>query len=180
MYKFTKLTPPTPPSGSFQTETMSPRHGGESVAEVLRAHGVKYVFTLVGGHISPILVACEKLGIRIVDTRHEATAVFAADAVARLSGASSASLFFVSIFFCCCCCSIESSQLKLCSPDAGCMSLVTRACKDNSGGPVELCADDVTLCICFSTGQDLLAEMSCALLFSFACKVRTRHAQLCR
>lgn len=76
------------PSGSLQTDTMSPRHGGESVAEVLRAHGVKYVFTLVGGHISPILVACEKLGIRIVDTRHEATAVFAADAVARLSGAS--------------------------------------------------------------------------------------------
>uniref|UniRef100_A0A8C2C388 2-hydroxyacyl-CoA lyase 2 n=1 Tax=Cyprinus carpio TaxID=7962 RepID=A0A8C2C388_CYPCA len=66
--------------------TQSPRHGGESVAEVLRAHGVKFVFTLVGGHISPILVACEKLGIRIVDTRHEATAVFAADAVARLSG----------------------------------------------------------------------------------------------
>uniref|UniRef100_A0A672SSH1 2-hydroxyacyl-CoA lyase 2 n=1 Tax=Sinocyclocheilus grahami TaxID=75366 RepID=A0A672SSH1_SINGR len=64
----------------------SPRHGGESVADVLRAHGVKFVFTLVGGHISPILVACEKLGIRIVDTRHEATAVFAADAVARLSG----------------------------------------------------------------------------------------------
>ena len=32
---------------------------------------MKYVFTLVGGHISPILVACEKLGIRVVDTRHE-------------------------------------------------------------------------------------------------------------
>lgn len=75
--------------GSPQTETMSPRHGGESVAEVLRTHGIKYVFTLVGGHISPILVACEKVGIRIVDTRHEATAVFAADAVARLSGADS-------------------------------------------------------------------------------------------
>jgi len=36
-----------------------------------QAHGVKQVFTLVGGHISPILVACEKLGIRVVDTRHE-------------------------------------------------------------------------------------------------------------
>lgn len=59
------------------------------MAAVLRAHGVKYVFTLVGGHISPILVACEKVGIRVVDTRHEATAVFAADAVARLSGAAS-------------------------------------------------------------------------------------------
>uniref|UniRef100_A0A6J0TM58 2-hydroxyacyl-CoA lyase 2 n=1 Tax=Pogona vitticeps TaxID=103695 RepID=A0A6J0TM58_9SAUR len=69
-----------------QVDPKSTRHGGEIVAEVLKAHGVRYVFTLVGGHISPILVASEKLGIRIVDTRHEATAVFAADAVARLSG----------------------------------------------------------------------------------------------
>lgn len=69
-----------------KTDRKSPRQGGEIVAEVLQAHGIKFVFTLVGGHISPILVACEKLGIRIVDTRHEATAVFAADAVARLSG----------------------------------------------------------------------------------------------
>lgn len=56
------------------------------MAAVLRAHGVRFVFTLVGGHISPLLVACEKLGIRVVDTRHEVTAVFAADAVARLTG----------------------------------------------------------------------------------------------
>ncbi|XP_006804715.1 2-hydroxyacyl-CoA lyase 2 isoform X1 [Neolamprologus brichardi] len=69
-----------------KTDTKSSKHGGDIVAEVLHAHGVKYIFTLVGGHISPILVACEKMGIRIVDTRHEATAVFAADAVARLSG----------------------------------------------------------------------------------------------
>lgn len=70
----------------YRVESSSPRHGGETVAEVLKAHGVKYLFTLVGGHISPILVACEKIGIRVVDTRHEATAVFAADSVARLSG----------------------------------------------------------------------------------------------
>ena len=44
------------------------------------------MFTLCGGHISPLLVACEKIGIRIIDTRHEVNAVFAADAVARLSG----------------------------------------------------------------------------------------------
>lgn len=64
----------------------SNQHGGELVAKVLQAHGVKNLFTLVGGHVSPILVAAEKLGIRVVDTRHEVTAVFAADAVARLSG----------------------------------------------------------------------------------------------
>nr|XP_041567627.1 2-hydroxyacyl-CoA lyase 2 isoform X2 [Taeniopygia guttata] len=69
-----------------KVDTTSPRHGGELVAEVLRAHGVQFLFTLPGGHISPVLVACEKIGIRVVDTRHEATAVFAADAVSRLSG----------------------------------------------------------------------------------------------
>lgn len=69
-----------------QVDRTSIRHGGESVATVLKAHGVRFVFTLVGGHISPLLVACEKLGIRVIDTRHEVTAVFAADAVARLTG----------------------------------------------------------------------------------------------
>ena len=62
------------------------RHGGDLVAATLKAHGVKFVFTLVGGHISPVLVGCENLGIRVIDTRHEVTAVFAADSVARLSG----------------------------------------------------------------------------------------------
>ncbi len=62
------------------------RHGGDRVAAVLAAHRVPFVFTLVGGHISPILVAAKARGIRIVDTRDEATAVFAADAVARLTG----------------------------------------------------------------------------------------------
>jgi acetolactate synthase-1/2/3 large subunit len=62
-------------------------HGGDRVAAVLQAQGVQQLFTLCGGHISPILSAAEELGIRIVDVRDEATAVFAADSVARLSGA---------------------------------------------------------------------------------------------
>ncbi len=62
------------------------KHGGERVSGVLSAHRVPFVFTLCGGHISPILVGCRNRGIRVVDVRHEATAVFAADAVARLSG----------------------------------------------------------------------------------------------
>lgn len=60
--------------------------GGSRVAEVLKAHGVPFLFTLCGGHISPILVACKRLGIRVVDVRHEVNAVFAANAVARLTG----------------------------------------------------------------------------------------------
>ena len=61
-------------------------HGGDLVADVLRAQGVQQLFTLCGGHISPILSGAKERGIRIVDVRDEATAVFAADAVARLSG----------------------------------------------------------------------------------------------
>ena len=51
------------------------------VAHVLKSQGVQFIFTLCGGHISPILVGCKAAGIRVVDTRHEATAVFAADGV---------------------------------------------------------------------------------------------------
>ena len=70
----------------YKVDTTSPKHGGQLVAKALKSHGVKYIFTLCGGHISPILVASEQEGIRVVDVRHEASAVFAADAVARLSG----------------------------------------------------------------------------------------------
>lgn len=62
------------------------RHGGDRVAEALQAHGVQRVFTLCGGHISPILAAAKARGIRVVDVRDEVTAVFAADATARLTG----------------------------------------------------------------------------------------------
>ena len=61
-------------------------HGGDRVAAALAAHGVRFLFTLCGGHIAPILVAAKARGIRIVDARDEATAVFAADAAARLTG----------------------------------------------------------------------------------------------
>ncbi len=60
-------------------------NGGRVVAETLQNHGVKYIFTLPGGHISPIIVAAKNLGIRIVDVRNEANAVFAADSISRLS-----------------------------------------------------------------------------------------------
>src|SRR5258708_4757524 len=61
-------------------------NGGEITAWVLQKQGVKFLFTLCGGHISPIFVAAQKTGIRVIDTRHEVNAVFAADAVSRLTG----------------------------------------------------------------------------------------------
>lgn len=61
-------------------------NGGEHVAEILKNEGVQFLFTLAGGHIAPILVAAKQRRIRVIDVRHEANAVFAADAVARLTG----------------------------------------------------------------------------------------------
>jgi acetolactate synthase-like protein len=61
-------------------------HGGDLIAEVLARHGATHLFTLCGGHISPILTGAQNKGIRVIDVRDEANAVFAADAVARMTG----------------------------------------------------------------------------------------------
>jgi thiamine pyrophosphate-dependent acetolactate synthase large subunit-like protein len=60
--------------------------GGHRIARAIAKQKVPFVFTLCGGHISPILSGCKKEGVRVIDVRHEVNAVFAADAVARLSG----------------------------------------------------------------------------------------------
>ena len=60
--------------------------GGAIIGRILASRGVKQLFTLCGGHISPILVGAEAHGIQVVDVRDEVSAVFAADAVARLTG----------------------------------------------------------------------------------------------
>ena len=59
---------------------------GDIIGQVLRDRGVKFLFTLCGGHISPILAGAKKEGIRVIDVRDEVNAVFAADAVGRLTG----------------------------------------------------------------------------------------------
>lgn len=61
-------------------------NGGQLIAQVLQNHGVQHLFTLCGGHIAPIYVEAEKNGIQVIDVRDEASAVFAADATARLTG----------------------------------------------------------------------------------------------
>ncbi len=61
------------------------RHGGDLIAEVLSRWDISQVFTLCGGHISPILVGAERAGLTVVGCRDERSAVFAADAAARLT-----------------------------------------------------------------------------------------------
>ncbi|CAB1057648.1 Acetolactate synthase large subunit (EC [Olavius sp. associated proteobacterium Delta 1] len=60
-------------------------NAGDMIGQVLREQGVNFLFTLCGGHISSILTGAKKEGIRIVDVRDEVNAVFAADAVGRLT-----------------------------------------------------------------------------------------------
>jgi acetolactate synthase-1/2/3 large subunit len=60
--------------------------GGTLIGEHLATRGIAHLFTLCGGHISPILVGARRHGLRVIDMRDEKSAVFAADAVARMTG----------------------------------------------------------------------------------------------
>ena len=60
-------------------------HGGRLIAQRLKAHGVRRLFTLSGGHLFSIYDGCRHEGIEIVDVRHEATAVFAAEGWAKVT-----------------------------------------------------------------------------------------------
>jgi thiamine pyrophosphate-dependent acetolactate synthase large subunit-like protein len=64
-------------------------HGGAHAVAAARQHGVSVMFTLSGGHVFPLYDAVVKDGagppMRLVDVRHEQTAVFAAEATARLT-----------------------------------------------------------------------------------------------
>ena len=59
-------------------------HGGELALAALAAYGVKEMFTLSGGHVFPLYDAAHKTGFPLYDVRHEQSAVFAAEAVAKL------------------------------------------------------------------------------------------------
>jgi acetolactate synthase-1/2/3 large subunit len=62
-------------------------HGGTLAVEAARAYGVDTMFTLSGGHVFPLYDGAVKADppMRIVDVRHEQTAVFAAEAYAKLT-----------------------------------------------------------------------------------------------
>jgi acetolactate synthase-1/2/3 large subunit len=62
-------------------------HGGTHAVAVAQRYGVTAMFTLSGGHVFPLYDAAVKADptLRLVDVRHEQTAVFAAEATARLT-----------------------------------------------------------------------------------------------
>lgn len=71
---------------STDTAPAQTMHAGRLIARRLKASGIDTVFTLSGGHLFSIYDGCREEGIRLIDTRHEQTAAFAA----RGAGASGA------------------------------------------------------------------------------------------
>ncbi len=67
------------------TDTETTFHGGRLIARRLRAHGVRKLFTLSGGHLFSIYDGCRAEGIDIVDVRHEQAAGFAAEGWAKVT-----------------------------------------------------------------------------------------------
>lgn len=60
--------------------------GAHLVTDALLRANVKTIFSLSGNQIMPVYDACIDAGIRIVHVRHEAAAVYMADAWAQLTG----------------------------------------------------------------------------------------------
>src|SRR5580698_10150972 len=77
------------PAGNVSPVARVSGHGGAHAVAVARGYGVSTMFTLSGGHVFPLYDAVVKGGfdppLRLVDVRHEQTAVFAAEATARLT-----------------------------------------------------------------------------------------------
>jgi thiamine pyrophosphate-dependent acetolactate synthase large subunit-like protein len=66
---------------------MASRHrGADALVRALSNAGVRRVFTLSGNHIMSVFDAALDAGISLIHTRHEAAAVFMADAWGRLTG----------------------------------------------------------------------------------------------
>jgi acetolactate synthase-1/2/3 large subunit len=60
--------------------------GAEVTAECLKAQGIEVVFGIRGLHITPLVHAVKRQGIRFIEVRHEQSAAFMADAYARVTG----------------------------------------------------------------------------------------------
>src|SRR5499433_4386852 len=60
--------------------------GGRLLADALTGAGIDTVFALAGGHVMQVLDACVPAGIRVIDTRHEGAAAFAAEGWALATG----------------------------------------------------------------------------------------------
>ncbi len=77
----------TSPCNNFAEPLSLSGHAGRHALAVAEAHGVDTMWTLSGAHVFPMYDAAVQDGssTRIVDVRHEQTAVFGAEATAKLT-----------------------------------------------------------------------------------------------
>ncbi|MGE2691546.1 acetolactate synthase [Mycolicibacterium pulveris] len=71
----------------MSTDTPDPAavNAGHLIARRLRASGIDTIFTLSGGHLFSIYDGCRAENIRLIDTRHEQTAAFAAEGWSKVT-----------------------------------------------------------------------------------------------
>src|SRR5579872_1485142 len=81
----TRPTPSTRSSCRWRCALAESANAGDLIVRALRRGTSSPLFTLNGGHIWPILMGAEEHGLRIVDTRHEQTATFAAEGWSKLT-----------------------------------------------------------------------------------------------
>jgi acetolactate synthase-1/2/3 large subunit len=78
---------PTLDDGGEPADHLTEGHGGEHAVAVAAAHGVDTMFTLSGAHVFPMYDGAvhAEPPMRLLDVRHEQTAVFAAEALGKLT-----------------------------------------------------------------------------------------------
>ncbi|WP_370618539.1 acetolactate synthase [Mumia sp. Pv 4-285] len=81
------MTAETPTAADAPAPEGREGHGGDHALDAARAHGVETMFTLSGAHVFPLYDAAVKAEepTRIIDVRHEPSAVFAAEATGKLT-----------------------------------------------------------------------------------------------
>jgi acetolactate synthase-1/2/3 large subunit len=65
---------------------MTTLNGGQLAARTLKEANVEVIFGVHGGHLDSFLMGCAEQDIKVIDCRHEAAAVNAADGYARTTG----------------------------------------------------------------------------------------------
>jgi acetolactate synthase-1/2/3 large subunit len=70
---------------SIDAPVSSTVNAGHLIARRLRASGIDTIFTLSGGHLFSIYDGCRAENIRLIDTRHEQTAAFAAEGWSKVT-----------------------------------------------------------------------------------------------
>lgn len=69
----------------IESGTENTIHAGRLIARRLVASGIDTMFTLSGGHLFSIYDGCRAEGVRLIDTRHEQTAAFAAEGWSKVT-----------------------------------------------------------------------------------------------